>query len=123
MARYLVESHEHTVEHGSQRTTGVLGEGPGSEKIYLHVLELTDAELAKLAFRVDDNGNRESHRLALPRNEEWWIAVEGEKAWPKIPRPKMVSRCGSDASGAPRPVALGDDDLARLKKSGAGNVP
>ncbi len=89
MAYYLVESYHHVVDHKTA-TRGALGEhvsrGSGaaksSEKIYLHVIEIADAEIAKLGPRVDEDGNKQHDRLALPRNEDWWVAVEGEHAWP-----------------------------------------
>lgn len=116
MALYIAESYEWQVIHGGRTSQGVVGDGGGSEKIYLHVIEVSDAEVAQLGPRVDEHGNKESDRLALPRNEEWWIAVEGDKAWPKTVRPKLASRCALDAAGVPRPAPLGEADLATLRK-------
>ncbi len=121
MPAYIVESTFFEVVHGAQSSKGVVGEGAGSEKLYLHVLALSDAEIAKLKPRLDENGNKQSDRLALPGNDEWWIATEGTKAWPKTVRPKLVSKCAFDG-GVPKPVALGGEDLATLKKLGA-NLP
>ncbi len=118
MGAYIVESTFFEVVHGAHSSKGVVGEGPPSEKLYLHVLALADAELAKLKPRVDGAGNRQHDRLALPGNDEWWIATEGTKVWPKTVRPKLVSRCAFEA-GTPKPVALGDEDLATLRKLGA----
>lgn len=120
MPLYVVESFFHALEEPFVRSKGnVLGVGPGKEKIHLFVAELDGATIAKLAKRVDEDGNTQSDRLALPRNEDWWIALEGERSWPGIPRPKITSRCTYDASGAPAPRPLDDDELAALRKVGA----
>jgi len=58
-------------------------------------------------------------RLALLRNEDWWIALEGEKLWPGIPRPQITSRCSYEASGKPVPKPLDEDEIAALRKVGA----
>src|SRR5512141_1700806 len=105
MALYLTESHQFSVDHGARASQGVIGEYKGKEKIYLHVLEVTDAEIAKLAVRVDEDGNEQHDRLALPGVEEWWFAVEGEAAWPGVYRPRLTSRCENVAT-KPRPVPL-----------------
>jgi hypothetical protein len=122
MASYLVESYDHAVDHGGRRSAGVLGENKGKEKIYLHVLSISDVDIKKLTTRVDESGNKQHDRLALPRNEEWWIAVDGEVAWPKLHAPRVFSRCNL-VDGAPQPAALSDADLERLRKSGVGDVP
>jgi hypothetical protein len=116
MALYLAESYEWQVLHDGRMSQGVVGEGGSSERIYLHVIEVSDADAARLGPRVDENGNRESDRLALPRNEEWWIAVEGDKVWPKTVRPKLTSRCAIDASGAPKPQPLSEAERDVLRK-------
>jgi hypothetical protein len=117
MAIYVTESYDYQVFHNGKTSAGVLGVGGGSEKIYLHLLELSDAEVKQLAARLDEHGNRQSDRLALPRNEEWWIAVAGEKAWPKIPRPKVVSRCRLEAN-IPTPLAINAQEEEALRKAG-----
>jgi hypothetical protein len=117
MAAYIVESTFYELVHGAQISKGVVGEGPGSQKLYLHVLALEDAELKKLKARVDENGNKEHDRLALPDNDEWWIATEGTKAWPKTVRPKLVSRVAFEG-GVPKPQPLSDEDRATLSKLG-----
>ena len=119
MALYLVESYDHQVIHGSASSEGVVGQGGASEKIYLHVIDVSDGDVARLAPREDENGNQQHDRLALPRNEEWWIAIEGEKIWPRTVRPKLTSHCRMDERGVPRPVPLASDDLATLRKLGA----
>ncbi len=106
---YLVESFEWRVLHDGAMSEGVAGQGGGSESIYLHVIAVEAAEIARLVPREDEFGNRQHDRLALPRNEEWWIAIEGDKVWPKTYRPKLVSRCAIDERGLPCPVPL---DLA-----------
>ena len=121
MAFYLAESNGYSVEHGGRSSAGVLGEHKGKEKIYLHVLPVTDAEIEKLGPRVDEDGNKQHDRLALPRNEEWWIAVEGEAAWPGVHRPRITSRC-TDVASKPRPVPLSAEDLDRLRKAGLKGV-
>ncbi|MBW2527635.1 MAG: hypothetical protein JRI23_25865 [Deltaproteobacteria bacterium] len=117
MATYVVESYDYQVLHGGRMTDGAVGTGGSSEKIYLHLLELSDAEIAQLEPREDEHGNKQHDRLALPRNEEWWIAVEGEKVWPKTIRPKVVSRCDL-ATGAPVPKPVTDEEREALKKAG-----
>jgi hypothetical protein len=120
MPHYIVESYDWQLLHAGRTTDGALGEGGSSEKIYLHVIEITDAELKLLVPRVDENGNKQSDRLALPRNEAWWIAVEGEKTWPKtVLKPKLASRCRYDDKGVPQPVPVGEKELAELRKLGA----
>ncbi len=118
MARYVVESYDHQVFHEGRYSDGVVGQGPGREKIYLHVLDVSDADIARLTAREDEHGNKQSDRRSLPMNEEWWIAVEGDKVWPKTLRPKVVSRCRIEG-GVPRPVPLGDDELEALRRAGA----
>ncbi len=121
MSFYVVESYEFSVEHNARESQGVVGENKGSEKIYLHVLELTGPDLAKLAVRVDDAGNKQHDRLALPGRDDFWVAVEGEVAWPKLYRPRITSRC--DAVGSrPVPVPLSPDDLDRLRKAGVKGI-
>lgn len=117
MAFYVAESHSFSVDHGGRSSEGVIGEYKGKEKIYLHVLPITDAEIAKLAVRVDEDGNKQHDRLALPGNDEWWIAVEGEAAWPGVYRPRITSRC-TDVATKPRPAPLSAEDLDRLRKQG-----
>ncbi len=117
MGRYLVESSDFSVDHGGQASQGVIGEHKGKEKIYLHVLQIPDADLARLAPRVDEHGNAQHDRLVLPRIDEWWFAVEGEAAWPGVYRPRLTSRC-TDVATRPRPAALSDEDVERLRKAG-----
>ncbi len=117
MSFYVVESYDFRVDHGGRESQGVLGENKGSEKIYLHVLALTDADLKKLAVRVDDNGNKQHDRLAIPGRDDFWVAVEGEVAWPKIYRPRITSRCESIGT-RPVPVPLSAEDTDRLVKAG-----
>src|SRR5262245_45730924 len=109
MSFYVCESYEFSVDHGGRDSQGAVGESKGSEKIYLHVLPLTDAEVARLAVRVDEHGNRQSDRIALPGRDDFWIAVEGEVAWPKIHRPRITSRC-EDVGTKPRPIPLSAED-------------
>ncbi len=117
MRWYLVESYDYVVEHNDRRSEGVVAEASGSEKIYLHVIAFSDEEQKQLKPRVDEEGNQQHDRLALPRNEEWWVAVDGEAFWPRVFRPKMRSFC-TDIATAPCPAPLSPDDLARLRKSG-----
>jgi hypothetical protein len=129
MAYYLVESYHFVVDHQSP-SEGVLADhvsrGSGapksSEKIYLHVIEIQDKDIAKLSARVDEDGNKQHDRLALPRNEDWWVAVDGEFAWPKVFGPRVFSRC-VDVETAPKPAPLGEADIERLRKSGVGQIP
>ena len=118
MSVYVVESYDYSILHAGSYSDGVVGQGGGSEKIYLHAIAIDDGDIAKLKARVDENGNKEHDRLALPRSEEWWLAVDGDKAWPKTTRPKVVSRCTLDDAGVPRPRPLDDDELAALRKLG-----
>jgi len=121
MAFYIVESHDFAVDYRGRQSQGVVGESKAKEKIYLHVLEVPDAELGKLATRVDDDGNMQSDRLALPRVEEWWFAVEGEHAWPNLYRPRLTSRC-EDVATRPRPAPLSEEDVERLRKAGVKGI-
>ena len=68
MAHYVVESYDPSIDHGGRDSAGVIPENRGSEKIYLHVIPLADDEIKKLGPRVDENGNQEHARLALPRH-------------------------------------------------------
>ena len=68
---------------------------------------------------VDEDGNRQSDRLALPRNEEWWIPLQGKKSWPKTVNPAITSGCRMGEDGIPRAQPLTDGQLAKLKKAGA----
>lgn len=121
MNLHVCESYEFSVDHGGRESQGVVGENKGSEKIYLHVLPLSDAEVAKLAVRVDENGNKQHDRLALPGRDDFWVAVEGEVAWPKIYRPRITSRC-ENVGTKPRPVPLSAEDLDRLRKAGVKGI-
>ena len=121
MVFYVAESDSFAVDHGGRESRGVLGEHKGREKIYLHVLPLTAAEIEKLVPRVDDDGNAEHARLSLPNTPEWWIAVEGEVAFPKLYRPRITSRC-EDIGSKPRPAPLSTEDLERLRKSGVAGI-
>lgn len=118
----IVESVDYVVEHGGRRSEGVVAEVTGSERLYLHVVELSDDDIAHLQPRVDEHGNRQHDRLALPRTEEWWVAVEGEATWPRLFRPKLRSRC-TDVASHPTPAPLTKDDLARLRKAGVKGIP
>jgi hypothetical protein len=121
MTFYVVESHSYSVDHGGRSSAGVVGEYKGQEKLYLHVLPITDAEIAQLAPRIDEDGNKQHDRLALPRNEEWWVAVEGEATWPGVLRPKITSRC-ADVGTKPKPAPLSSEDLDRLRKAGVKGI-
>ena len=121
MALYVVESNLFAVDHLGRESQGAIGEYKGREKIYLHVLDVGDAEIAKLKTRVDEDGNKQHDRLALPNVEEWWFAVEGEVAWPGIYRPRITSRC-SDVDSNPRPAPLSEEDAGRLRKAGVKGV-
>ena len=81
---YLVESSYFTVSHGGRESEGVLGDTKGKDKIYLHVLPLTDAEVKALKARPDASGNADHTRFALRGRDDWWIAVEGQASWPGI---------------------------------------
>lgn len=118
MAKYLVESYDWQINYLGEHSDGALGQGGGSEKIYLHVLDIDDDTIKRLVPRVDDADNRQSDRLSRPNDDEWWIAVAGDKAYPKI-NPKLTSRCSMGQDGIPRPQALGDSQLASLRKAGA----
>jgi hypothetical protein len=117
MGYYVVESHTWSVDHAGRTSEGMIGEHKGKEKIYLHVLPVADADIGKLTVRVDEDGNKQHDRLALPGNEDWWFAVEGEAAWPGIYRPRITSRC-TDVAVKPRPAPLSAEDLDRLRKAG-----
>ena len=119
MAKFLVESYDWQIVHDGVMSDGALGQGGGAESIYLHVIDIDEDTIRKLVPRVDDNGNRQSDRLALPRNEEWWIPVEGRKAWPKTVNPKITAGCEMGADGIPRAKPLDEAALAALKKAGA----
>ena len=75
-----------------------------------------------LAQYEKSHGNKQHDRLALPRNEEWWIAVEGEVSWPKIHRQKISSRCVQREDGGWQPVALSEEDLGRLRQVGVRGI-
>ncbi|NUP08949.1 MAG: hypothetical protein HOW73_23110 [Polyangiaceae bacterium] len=116
MALYVAESYNYTIEHGGHVSMGVVGAGGGSEKIYLHVIPITDAEIAKLRARVDESGNKQHDRLALPDREDWWVAVDGEKTWPGSLSPKVRSKSSFDGSSAARPAALSEAELTELRR-------
>lgn len=116
MALYIAESHYHTVLHGTHDCDGIVGQGGGKEKIYLHVIPITDAEIAKMGPRIDEHGNKEHDRLALPDQEDWWIAIDGEKFWPGTLNPKVRSKCSYDGSTAARPSPLTDAEIAELRR-------
>jgi hypothetical protein len=118
MALYVAESYDFTVFHDGRYSEGVVGKGGGSEKIYLHVLDVSEGDVARLGPREDEHGNKQHDRRALPNNEEWWIAVEGDKTWPKTVRPAVVSHCALD-DGKPVPQPLSEPELAALRKVGA----
>ena len=119
MANYLVESYDWQILHDGVMSDGKLGQGGGAESIYLHVIKVGDDAIKRLVPRVDDAGNRQSDRLALPNNEEWWIPVEGRKAWPKTVNPKICSGCAMGTDGIPRARPLSSEAEAKLKSLGA----
>lgn len=114
---YVVESYNFEVRHNGRASQGALGEHRGSEKIYLHVLPLTTADIAQLATRVDEHGNKQSERFAIPRNDDFWVTLEGEVLWPKLPRAKIRSRV-TFAGRKVQPVALTADELTALRGAG-----
>jgi hypothetical protein len=116
MPIFVVESSFHEIEAGGRKSLGAVGVGPGSEKLYLHAVELAAKDLAKLGPRVDEDGNKQHDRLAQPGNEEWWIAVDGETSWPGTVGPKVRSRCQLDESGVPSPIPADDRELAELRR-------
>jgi hypothetical protein len=119
MGIYLVESSDWQILHQGVMSDGALGKDGGAESIYLHVLAIDDDTIRKLVPRVDVDGNRQSDRLALAGNEEWWIPLEGRKAWPKTVNPKVTSGCKMGEDGVPRARALSASAIATLKKLGA----
>ena len=125
MALYVCESYDHAVDHGGRASIGVLGEPLSplvKEKIYLHVLPLSDAELRRLGPRKDEDGNAQHARLALPNDDVFWIAVQGEIAYPRVFRPRVTSTCVDGPKG-PAPSPLSDEDLERLRKAGIQGLP
>jgi hypothetical protein len=116
MPLYVVESYNKTIEHGGHEPYGVTGIGGGSERVYLYVISVTDAELARLRPRVDEDGNKQHDRLALPDRFDWWIAIDGEKVWPGTVSPKIRSRCSLDENGVPTPVPLDAEERAQLER-------
>ncbi len=121
MSYYVVESYDFAVDHGGRASKGVVGDYKGSEKIYLHVLPLSDAEIAKLSPRVDEDGNRQHGRLALPRDEVFWIGVDGRGRLAGDPPAAhhVALRAGRRSAEA---VPLSADDLGRLRKAGVSGV-
>lgn len=129
MDKYLVESHHHEVEHRGRTSRGARAQALPQcdrrrEVIYLHVLELAPAEVAKMRARIDDDGNKEHDRWALPKDHfvgvnEWWVAVEGGHAWPHYPGKPLCSTCDFGADGVPRPRVLDAATLTRLSGLGA----
>ena len=65
MAKYVVESFDWQIFHNGVTSDGVVGQGGSREKIYLHVIELSETESKRLVPRQDEHGNRESDRLTL----------------------------------------------------------
>lgn len=116
MPLFVVESNLYTLEHGGHDSMGVVGVGGGSEKLYLHVVPISDAELKQLTVRVDEDENKQHDRLALRGRYDWWLAVEGEKRWPGTVSPRISSRCPLDADGVPRPTPLSLAELAELER-------
>lgn len=116
MPLFVVESNLYTLEQGGHDSVGVVGTGGGSEKIYLHVVPISEAESRELAVRVDEDGNRQHDRLALPNRYDWWIAVDGEKRWPGTLSPRITSRCPPDAAGVPAPAPLSAAELGELAR-------
>jgi hypothetical protein len=125
MALYVCESYDHAVDHGGRSSQGVLGEPLSpqiKEKIYLHVLPLSDDDVKRLGARRDDDGNAQHGRLCLPGDDAFWVAVEGEVAYPKVFRPRVVSKCADGPKG-PVPVPLAADELERMRKAGVSGLP
>jgi hypothetical protein len=114
---YLVESSYFTVSHGVRESQGMLGDTKAAERIYLHVLPLTGAEVKSLRPRPDEHGNLDHTRFALRGRDDWWIAVEGEASWPKLFRPRMTSRFKETDMG-PVAAPLTDAELDLLRSAG-----
>ena len=66
MALYIVESHDYLVDHAGKRSEGVIGSGKSSEKVYLHVIDIEERDIARLSAMVDEFGNRERETAQLP---------------------------------------------------------
>jgi hypothetical protein len=120
-AYFLVESSYFNVSQADRQSQGVACQTKSGQTIYLHVLPLTDAELKKLRAKKDDAGNADHTRFALPGRDDFWIAVEGEVAWPGIPRPRLTSHFQETDLG-PMPVALTTAELELLRKAGLAGV-
>lgn len=114
---YVVESYQYAVTHNGRASRGVIGAHSGSEKIYLHVVPLSEADLKSLATRVDADGNRQSDRFAPPRVDEFWVTLDGEVLWPKLGRVKV--RSSAQVMGnrvVPTPLTAAELDA--LRKAG-----
>ncbi|MEZ4443564.1 MAG: hypothetical protein R3B72_31120 [Polyangiaceae bacterium] len=119
MAIFLVESYDWQLLFQGAMSDGALGQGGGPESIYLHLVEADEDTMKRLVPRVDESGNRQSDRLTLAGNEEWWIPITGRKAWPKTVNPKVMAGCVVGQDGIPRAKPVSDPHLAALKKAGA----
>jgi hypothetical protein len=119
MAIYLVESYDWQLLFGGVMSDGAVGQGGESESIYLHLVESNEETMKRLVPRVDENGNRQSDRLTLAGNEEWWIPVSGRKSWPKTVNPKVTASCTMGEDNIPRALPLPESSVAALKKAGA----
>ncbi len=114
---FLVESSYFRVHHGGRDSQGLACTAKNGQTIYLHVIPVAEAELAKLRAKKDDAGNADHTRFALPGRDDWWIAVEGELAWPGIHRPRITSHfVETDRGPAPSPLTEAELDL--LRRSG-----
>lgn len=84
---YLVESNEEELNLPQGVSRGVLAENY-PHGLYLHLIQLTDAEMHNL---VPITG---SHvRLALSADSLWWFGDKGAKArWPGISDPYLTSQ-------------------------------
>jgi hypothetical protein len=120
-AYYLVESSYFTVSHGGRDSQGVAAATKGSQTTYLHVLPLTPVEVQRLRAKKDDAGNADHTRFAIPGRDDWWIAVDGEAAWPGIPRPRITSRF-QDGDAGPMPAPLSEAELDVLRKAGLAGI-
>jgi hypothetical protein len=114
---YLVESASPSVSHGGRESEGVPMRS-GKEKIYLHVLPLTDSEVGKLRARLDEHGNADHSRFGVRGQDDWWIAAEGEAAWPGITRPRLTSRLSEALTALP----LTPQELDLLRGAGLKGV-
>jgi hypothetical protein len=118
MPWYIAESRDRVIRFPNRVSNGVECEGyetPVAGQVYMHVVELSPEDVARLRHRVEDGKTRE--QLAFYGEERWYLSKNGKCRWPGT---SLHSRAKKDLSGKWQPVPIDDATARRLIGAPAG---